>query len=74
MKDYRTLEERQISRELWDDVDASTNQSLGESVEQLAKSTGRLVAASEAAVARCMSFTRGASLGQLASALEVISL
>uniref|UniRef100_T1I1G8 Conserved oligomeric Golgi complex subunit 7 n=1 Tax=Rhodnius prolixus TaxID=13249 RepID=T1I1G8_RHOPR len=70
VKDYRTLEERQISRELWDDVDASTNQSLGESVEQLAKSTGRLVAASEAAVARCMSFTRGASLGQLASALE----
>lgn len=70
VKDYRTLEERQIGRELWDDVDAAGGLSLGEAVEQLAKSTSRLVAASEAAVVRCMTFTRGASLGQLAAALE----
>uniref|UniRef100_A0A023EY93 Conserved oligomeric Golgi complex subunit 7 n=2 Tax=Triatoma infestans TaxID=30076 RepID=A0A023EY93_TRIIF len=70
VKDYRTLEERQIGRELWEDVDAAAGQSLGEAVEQLAKSTSRLVAASETAVVRCMSFTSGASLGQLAAALE----
>ncbi|KAK9508413.1 hypothetical protein O3M35_005979 [Rhynocoris fuscipes] len=79
VKDYRALEERQISRELWDDLHGGGDNekpsgSLSEHVEQLAKSTNYLVATSESAIARCISFSLGAALPQLASAIQFFLL